>query len=176
MNQDQFDGREPPESGLRMDGGRQSGKKVNAVGASELAQMGVCERLVVFEHHFGKRRSRHQRVAIKRGQIAHEQFYRDGVLISEAGTASAEKGRCYIATLIFGTGPETIALRAVRDQVLRPNLAGRWCIAMYYRTAPSVCSVLRQHTWLQPLVRTTLRAAVWLAKKTLLENGESHGE
>jgi hypothetical protein len=176
MNQDQLDGGAPAGGGLRTGGGRHSGKRVNAVGASELAQMGVCERLVVFEHHFGKRRSRHQRVAIKRGQVAHEQFYRDGVLVTVAGTASAEKGRCYIATLIFGVGPETIALRAFRDRVLRPNLAGRWCIAMYYRTAPSVCSVLQRHTSLQPIVRTTLRAAVWLVKRTLLESGENHGK
>ncbi|MES2299448.1 MAG: CFI-box-CTERM domain-containing protein [Pseudomonadota bacterium] len=138
--------------------------------------MGVCERLVVFEHHFGKRRSRHQRRAIKRGQIAHERFYRDGALVDEAGAASAEKGRCYIATLIFGAGPETTVLRVFRDRVLRPNLVGRRCIAVYYRTAPSMCAVLIRHTWLQPLVRTALRAAVWLVKKTLLENGENRGK
>ncbi|MGJ9418777.1 CFI-box-CTERM domain-containing protein [Massilia sp. CMS3.1] len=176
MNQDQFDGCAPRKGGLRTGDGRQSGKKVNAVGASELAQMGVCERLVVFEHHFGKRRSLRQRGAIKRGQIAHKQFYRDGASISGAGSASAEKGRCYIATLIFGAGPETAALRAFRDRVLRPYSAGRWCIGMHYRTAPLMCSALKHHAWLQPIVRTTLRAAVWLVKKILLENGENHGK
>ena len=70
-------------------------KRPRAVRASELAQMGVCERLVVFEHRFGKRITEHQRKAIKRGSIAHDQFHREGVLASE------KQGRCYIATLIF---------------------------------------------------------------------------
>jgi hypothetical protein len=39
--------------------------------------MGVCERLVVFEHRYGKRRSLAQRQAIRRGQRAHLQFYRN---------------------------------------------------------------------------------------------------
>lgn len=174
MNHDQSDGCGPQRGGSRSNGSRQAGKGVNAVGASELAQMGVCERLVVFEHHFGKRRSQRQRAAIKRGRIAHGQFYMDGMLISDVGTTSAKKGRCYIATLIFGAGPETVALRVFRDRVLRPHLAGRWFIATYYRAAPSLCSVLKRHAWLQPIVRTTLKAFVYLVSKMLLGEGENH--
>jgi len=48
-----------------------------SVSASELAQMGVCERLVVFEHRYGKRRTMEQQLAIKRGLLAHERFYRE---------------------------------------------------------------------------------------------------
>ena len=48
-----------------------------SVSASELAQMGVCERLVVFEHRYGKRRTVEQQLAINRGLLAHERFYRE---------------------------------------------------------------------------------------------------
>lgn len=47
------------------------------VSASELAQMGVCERLVVFEHRFGKRRTVAQRRAVERGRRAHDRFFRE---------------------------------------------------------------------------------------------------
>ncbi len=47
-----------------------------SVSASELAQMGVCERLVVFEHRYGRRRTVEQQRAVARGRLAHERFYR----------------------------------------------------------------------------------------------------
>lgn len=46
-----------------------------SVSASELAQMGVCERLAVFEYRYGKRRTVEQRQAIQRGLRAHQRFY-----------------------------------------------------------------------------------------------------
>lgn len=46
-----------------------------SVSASELAQMGVCERLVVFEYRYGRRRTVEQRHAIQRGLRAHQRFY-----------------------------------------------------------------------------------------------------
>lgn len=48
-----------------------------SVSASELAQMGVCERLVVFEHQHGRRRTAYQQQAIERGLAAHGKLYRD---------------------------------------------------------------------------------------------------
>jgi hypothetical protein len=47
------------------------------VGASELAQMGVCERLVVFEHRYGRQRTAEQQRAAMRGLRAHKRFYRE---------------------------------------------------------------------------------------------------
>ena len=94
-------------------------KRSKAVSASELAQMGVCERLVVFEHRYGKRSTALHRAAIRRGLKEHNRFYLDGVQISK------KKGPCYVATLIFGLGWETSALRMFRDRVLRPYGAGR---------------------------------------------------
>lgn len=53
------------------------GRRRASVSASELAQMGVCERLVVLEHQCGKLRTAEQLSAIKRGRRAHRRFYRE---------------------------------------------------------------------------------------------------
>lgn len=131
-------------------------KRSKAVSASELAQMGVCERLVFFEHHYGKRSTASQRAAIERGLEEHARFYRGGIRIS------AKNGRCYIATLVFGTGWETAALRLLRDRILRPYTTGRWLIRVYYRMAPSICAVLTRWPWLQPIARAVLKPIAWL--------------
>ena len=109
-------------------------RRSTSVSASELAQMGVCERVVVFEHRYGKRRLPEQRAAIERGRREHEQFHR------EERIASALPGRCFIATMVFGEGPETQTLRAFRDQVLRRGPTGRRLIVTYDRVACGACS------------------------------------
>ena len=109
-----------------------------SVSASDLAQMGLCERLVVFEHRYGKRCLPAQRAAIERGRREHERFYREGRI------APASPGRCFIATMVFGEGPETQTLRAFRDQVLRRGPTGRRLIVTYYGIAPGVCKLLER--------------------------------
>ena len=104
--------------------------------ASELAQTGVCERMVVFEHRYGKRCLPEQTAAIERGRREHERFYR------EERIASALTGRCFIATMVFGEGPKTQTLRAFRDQVLRRGPTGRRLIVTYYRVASGACRTL----------------------------------
>ena len=121
-----------------------------AVSASALSQMGVCERLVVFEHHEGKRPTPGQRAALQRGLRAHRQFASDGT------SESARKGRCFIATHVFGEGPETQVLRCFRDRYLRPTRAGRRVIRCYYRVAPTVCEAMKRWPWLKRLVRKAL--------------------
>lgn len=143
-------------------------KKAKAVSASELAQMGVCERLVVFEHRYGKRHTAARRAAIRYGLQAHDRFFRDGVRMTE------KRGRCYLSTLTFGAGPETVVLRRFRDRILRSNATGRWLILVYYKTAPAVCTVLTRWPWLQPLVRTLLRPMVWLAGCVLPDEEGGH--
>jgi hypothetical protein len=171
MKRDHRDDWGPRKGGVHENDHQHREQTRRVVGASELAQMGVCERLVVFEHHFGKRRTTRQRAAISRGQIAHGQFFREG----ERDQAVPEKGRCYIATLVFGAGPETATLRRFRDRIMRTTSIGRWSIALYYRTAPPICTALRRHPWLQPAVRTALKVFVWLANRLLQNRGEDHG-
>lgn len=90
--------------------------KVLRVSASELAQMGVCERLVVFEKCYSKRRTLMQQQAIQRGQHAHQRFYLDRHLDASA------KGRSFItATRI------ALVLYGWMRRALWPL---RWCIAL----------------------------------------------
>ena len=84
-----------------------------SVSASELAQMGVCERLVVFEHRYGKRRSMGQKLAIKRGQLAHERFYR------ERHTGSIRPWRHFCAFLVFARWLSLWAVKWFRSRKRR---------------------------------------------------------
>ncbi len=130
--------------------------------------MGVCERLVLFEHRYGKRATASQRAAIRRGLKEHDDFYRDALQMSE------KKGRCYIATLIFGPGWETGAFRIFRDRALRPYGAGRWLIGVYYRAAPRVCEVLERWPCLQPILRAILRPMAWIVYRLPRSNRRDH--
>lgn len=75
------------------------------VSATQLAQLGVCEKLVVFEHRHGKRPSEAQRVALERGLRAHRHFLRQASPIT-AGLAdvvleaivrlAVAAGRCFM--------------------------------------------------------------------------------
>ena len=132
-----------------------------SVSASDLAQMGVCERRVVFEHRYGKRCLPQQRAAIERGRREHERFYREGRI------TSASPVRCFIATMVYGEGPETQTLRAFRDQVLRRGPKGRRLIATYYRVAPGVCRLLERQPWAHSVLRIALQPVIWLAIRCL---------
>lgn len=125
------------------------------VSASELAQMGRCERLVAFEYQYGSRRTDRQQRARTRGLVEHSQFYREGL----AASALAErKGRCFIATCVFGEDWQVQVLRRFRDVVLRPRVCGRHLIRLYYTVAPCICVVLRRWPTLQIPVRMVLSA------------------
>ncbi len=72
---------------------RRRRNKPKAVSATELAQMGICERRVVFERRHGKRINVLHRTALSRGSIEHRQFYVDGIRLSE------KPARCYASEL-----------------------------------------------------------------------------
>lgn len=136
--------------------GKRSRRPVSGrmVSASDLAQMGRCERLVVFEHLHGSRRTAGQQRARARGLVEHEHFYREGLASAQAD----RKGRCFIATCVFGEAWQTEVLRRFRDEALRPSVWGRRVIRLYYRGAPSICVVLRRWPALQVPVRMVLGA------------------
>ena len=124
------------------------------VSASDLAQMGRCERLVMFEHRHGRRRTTWQQRARERGLIEHERFCREGLA---ASAQAARKGRCFIATCVFGDEAwQTQVLRQFRDVALRRNVWGRRLIWFYYRLAPGICKCLRRWPALQAPVRVIL--------------------
>lgn len=149
---------------------RSEQRKSKTVSASALAQMGVCERLVMFEHRRGRRSTATQRAVIRRGVQEHDRFYRDGMRVAN------RKGRCYVATLLFGDGPETAALGRFRDCILRAHVIGRRVIGMYSRTAPALCMLLQSKPWPQPIVRTILKPVAWLTKHRLRGQGGDHDD
>lgn len=61
-------------------------RRPDVVSASELAEMGVCERRVLLAHHHGLRQTSAQRRAMRRGLRAHERFHRDGLAAKEGGS------------------------------------------------------------------------------------------
>lgn len=75
---------------------KRHGYRRASVSASELAQLGVCERLLVFEHRHGKRPTVEQQRAIKRGRWAHARFYR------ERHRDLTRPGHCLAALMVFG--------------------------------------------------------------------------
>ena len=124
------------------------------VTASELAQMGRCEQLVVFEHRHGQRRLPHQEAARRHGLAAHKRFEQEALAARSAG--SRHVARCFVASLLFGEAWQTQALRQFRDLVLRPRGWGRGLIRLYYRAAPRICIVLGP--W--PVLRRPVRAVL----------------
>ncbi len=140
----------------------------HAVGASALSQMGVCERLVVFEHREGKRPTPLQREALDRGLRAHRQF------ASEGASKAVRAGRCFIATHVFGEGPETQVLRRFRDRFLRPTRAGRRLTLAYYQLAPTVCRAMERWPMTRSVTRAAIRPLVWCAAHLLADQGTSH--
>lgn len=143
-------------------------KTKDAVSASALSQMEVCERLVVFEHHEGKRPTPAQKAALHRGLRAHRRF------ASEGASEEARRGRCFIATHVFGEGLETQVLRRFRDRYLRPTRAGRRVILAYYRSAPTVCRAMERWPMTRYVVRAAIRPLVWFATCLLADQEGSH--
>jgi len=132
--------------------------------------MGVCERLIVFEHALGRRRTTAQRQAIRRGVSAHRRFQRDGHI------DSVRRGRCFIASLVFGpSAPQTLALRRFRDQVMRRWRIGRWLILHYYALAPALCVWLRGRPVAAGMVRALLQPVTWCAECWLHGAGRDDG-
>ena len=137
------------------------------VGGSQRVGFGADGRLRA-PGRYGKRCLPEQRAAIERGRREHERFYREGRI------ASASPGRCFIATMVFGEGPETQTLRAFRDQVLRRGPTGRRLIATYYRVAPGACRTLERLLWAHSVLRIALRPVVWLVIRWLSATEARH--
>ena len=143
------------------------GKKT-MVSASELAQMGACERFVLFEAKYGKRVSRCQQEAIERGRREHGDFFREAVRSHSDVPTSLAKPWCFCASLAWGPeAPETDLLRRFRDRILRGSAGGRCLIRLYYRTAPWVCRRLDGRRKAIYALRLGLKPALWIAKAAL---------
>ena len=149
-----------------------AGQRKGLLSASNLAQMGTCERLVLFEAKYGKRRSWDQEQAIKRGRIEHDKFFRHAIWAQRNVKTSLSKPWCFCASLVWGElAPETRLLRAFRDDVLRTTAVGRWLIKRYYKISPRVCRVVRGRQPLAVVLRLSLTPALCIARIALLLRG-----
>ncbi len=138
------------------------------VSASDLARLCYCERQVAFDAAHGRRSTKAQRRAQKRGRQVHTEFYQEGPRIAEA---SGKKGRCFVATLALGECEETRALRAFRDLYLRRSGIGGWLVGSYYKISPTLCVWLETKPKVLGAVRHILKAlgrvAMAVAKRKL---------
>ena len=126
------------------------------VSASELAQMGYCERKVQFDAAFGERETPGQRRARARGNEVHEAFYEESKRIARN---SARRGKCFLATHVLGECEDTMALRAFRDLYLRRSVAGRRVIGSYYKISPLLCRAIGERPLLLAALQPVLRFA-----------------
>lgn len=135
---------------------RRTRRDPDALSATELAEMGICEQRVLLRHRFGPRLTEHQHVHMEQGLRAHRR-YRDEGLSSES--VAVEDGRCFIATCLFGNSSwQAESLRRYRDDVMLPHTCGRIVVRLYYAVSPTICAGLRRYPDLQPFMRRTVSA------------------
>ena len=123
------------------------------VSASELAQMGRCEKLVLFEHLLGNRRTVVQQQARTRGRVEHAMFYREGLM---AFAQFDRTKRRFIDSGVFGGSWQIGVLR--RRMALCPENWGRRVIWLGYRVVHGICDVLRRQPIVQVLACLVLGA------------------
>lgn len=131
------------------------------VSATELAEMGFCEKRVQLAYIYGEQATPEQRQAMARGQEAHQRYL-------EEGLAATSDRRCFVATFVFGPeARETQVLRAYRDTVLLHRRWGRALVAAYYRVAPTGCCIMERSPRIVIRVRRLLRFVVTWCERAL---------
>lgn len=151
-----------------MESVKRHGRRRASVSASELAQMGVCERLVVFEHQYGRRRTACQQTAIERGLTAHEKFYRDRHL------DSVRKGRSRIALCLFGGEMDTSTLWQVRRWITFSLAGGHRLSAICCQTVRVICRWLVKAFRLRSGINFCLLALDWCLGRQAQTAERSH--
>ena len=73
---------------------------------------------------------------------------------------------CYIATMVYGdyNHPQVLILRRYRDQVLETSLLGRLIINGYYFISPKIVYLLKEHSFINHVIRLLLDKIVLLIK------------
>lgn len=119
---------------------------------TEIAQLGACERQLLFDHSSGRKRS---------GQL--ERKAKEGIRIHKKYEHMAKSGlsdsRCFIASEVYGEDAwQTCLFREFRDARLQPSLIGRCLVSVYYGFSPVVVKILRRIPGLKRPVRAVLQA------------------
>lgn len=145
---------------------KRKGHQTRSVSATELAQMGTCERMVWLEHQLGRRRTPEQAAASRRGLVEHARFFDESQRLLSGGAEPA-RGRCFVATLLLAdrarATPHLAALRDYRDLIMKRSELGRRLVMSYYWIGPALCRTLVRHAWLQGPARAIVVALAMLA-------------
>lgn len=137
------------------------------VSATELAEMGFCEKRVLLTHLHGEHLTSEQLRQVDRGRRAHDQFYREG--LAATSTQGADR-RSFVSACLYGDSAwQTETLRRFRDVVLLRCQLGRRMVQAYYALAPGVCRLLIWLPWLQPPARALVGAIVRAVRGTVEE-------
>lgn len=139
--------------------GRRS-KRRGVVSASALSQMGVCERLVLFEYHEGKRLTLARKTAMQRGQRAHRRF-------ASMGSVNMSRSDHCFSTRVASALGETGVSMGGREEILRTAHPVRRLILGCYRVALRVCRSTVRLAVLQHVARAGLRALMRVAMRAL---------
>lgn len=116
-----------------------------------------CEQKVVFDRERGDARPLEVRAKAAAGTFEHLRFQMEGQ------TRAAMDRRCFIATAIYGPdAPETNFLRAWRDRVLMPAMAGRLFVRAYYAVSPALVPLLCRSRGAAKAMRAGLNALLRL--------------
>ncbi len=133
----------------------------DAVSATELADMGFCEKRVQLAHLYGDQATPEQIKSKARGNAAHQRYLEEGL------AATADR-RCFVATFVFGPcAPEAQVLRAYRDAVLLRRRWGKILVAAYYWIAPVGCRIMARSPAIVAGVRRMLRVVVIRCERSL---------
>lgn len=133
--------------------------------ASDLAEMGVCERRIWLAVRYGKLSTPEQDRARARGVGHHQVFHRGALSGIEAAPSTSEPKRwCFIATVVYGeNAAETQLLRRFRDVCMRPCRTGRWFVKLYYRFSPALARAVADKPRLRMACAVALRPLVAIA-------------
>lgn len=137
---------------------------------SDIVASVYCEQKLVFDKRHGKAKDADTERKAAAGTFEHLRFQWEGYtrnpgrLLAKIGQKKpswrprpAADRRCFIASQVYGAhASETDALRAWRDRVLIPSLAGRVLVRIYYATSPALVALVRKSPWL-----------AWIARKAL---------
>lgn len=138
-----------------------------SVSASELAEMGVCERLVLLEHKYGKRITLERRSARNRGRQAHQRFYAEGM----CGAAAPMRDR----VMTTGTGDIcNTCVSCLPRWVWRR--ASQWPVSIRGQMSPPVGLMLDCRMMVVRTLRVVLRVLIGLVRRRSAANGGSHAD
>jgi hypothetical protein len=142
-------------------------RRTGQVSATELAEMGFCEKRILLARFHGELTTAPERERIRRGHLAHQRYYEQGL------AAASYDRRCFIATCVFGeSASQTHVLRKFRDAVLLRSYSGRGLVTVYYMVAPTLCVALRRSTFLLKVTRMLLEAVVAHLQRVAAAAGE----